>query len=82
MERDDRRQIESLEARLTTAASAAAHPDLVGDLGVLAELYLRADSYVPALETLERVLALPELAAPGDPRRLALEIKAVEGYGE
>jgi len=78
LERDEQNRIQRLEARLTTAASSAAQPDLVGDLGALAELYLRADSYVPALETLERVLALPELAAAADPRRLALEIKAVE----
>ncbi len=48
------------------------------DLESLAELYLRADSYVPALETLEKLLERPELRDRSDARRLAIELKAVE----
>jgi tetratricopeptide (TPR) repeat protein len=44
---------------------------------MLADLYLQADSYVPALETIERLLSLPGARALSPARRAALEAKAV-----
>src|SRR5262245_7508564 len=44
---------------------------------MLADLYLQADSYVPALETIERLLSLPGARSLSPARRAALEMKAV-----
>ena len=72
----DRSRIASLEERLASAPGSAGAPT-PADLEALADLYLHADYYVPALETLDRLLSLP--AAPGLSRvsRAAIESKAV-----
>ncbi|HKB47780.1 MAG TPA: hypothetical protein VKC57_08790, partial [Ktedonobacterales bacterium] len=44
---------------------------------MLADLYMQADSYQPALKTIERLLALPGARALSDGRRIALESRAV-----
>jgi DNA-binding NtrC family response regulator/Tfp pilus assembly protein PilF len=75
---EDDRRIRDLEGRLTSAPPVKRGSSGLEDLETLAELYLRADSYVPALETLESLLARPELAGRDDPRRLAIEVKTVE----
>ena len=49
----------------------------MADLEMLADLYLQADSYQPALKTIERLLALPGARALSGGRRIALESKAV-----
>jgi DNA-binding NtrC family response regulator/Tfp pilus assembly protein PilF len=75
---EERHRIQDLEGRLTAAPTSGLGPEELTDLETLADLYLRADSYVPAVETLERVLALDELSDPADTRRLAIECKVVE----
>jgi DNA-binding NtrC family response regulator/Tfp pilus assembly protein PilF len=47
------------------------------ELEMLADLYLQADSYVPALETIQRVLTLPQARSLSASRRAALEAKAI-----
>src|SRR5262245_16882278 len=44
---------------------------------MLADLYLQADSYVPALETIDRLLSLPEARTLTPTQRAVLETKAV-----
>src|SRR5262245_20475260 len=44
---------------------------------MLADLYMQSDSYLPALETIDRLLSLPASRQLTPERRLALEAKAV-----
>src|SRR5499427_255363 len=44
---------------------------------MLADLYMQSDSYLPALETIDRLLSLPASRRLAPERRLALEAKAV-----
>ena len=53
-------------------------PEGLEDLETLVDFYLQADSYVPALETLESILRLEALRDPTDPRRISIECKSVE----
>ena len=72
----DRIRISNLEQRLAVTPEGGAHsrPE---ELELLADLYIQADSYVPALETIERLLTLPEGRTLSPTRRAALESKAV-----
>ena len=49
----------------------------MAELEMLADLYLQADSYVPALETIQRLLALPQARSLTASRRAAFEAKAI-----
>jgi len=84
----DRNRIAELEARLAPAQEAASGPSTSGgpgdpgraelaELELLADLYMQADSYVPALETIERLLALPAARTLSLCRRAALESRSV-----
>jgi len=73
---DDRNRIAELEERLAVAQDQPGRTALA-ELEMLADLYMQADSHVPALETIERLLALPVARTLGDDRRAALEIKAL-----
>ncbi len=71
-----RNQIAHLEEKL------AQGPDSLGtrallDLEMLADLYLQADYYMPALETIDRLLSLPAARGLSRARRTALESKAI-----
>ena len=71
----DPTRIAQLEERLSVSS-------LTGGAGLLefemlADLYLQADSYTPALETIDRLLALPAARTLSPTRRAALESKAV-----
>jgi DNA-binding NtrC family response regulator/tetratricopeptide (TPR) repeat protein len=70
---DERRRLEHLEHRLTSATAAGSGRST--DLETLADLYFQSDHYEPALETIERLLASPEAGALSPARRLALELK-------
>ena len=59
---DERRRLEHLEHRLTSAPQAAG-PGRSTDLETLADLYFQSDHYEPALETLEILLESPEVAS-------------------
>ena len=72
----DEQRIAQLEQRLAVNAHFAHHP-AVAELEMLADLYLQADSYTPALETIDRLLALPEARALSALRRAGLESKAI-----
>ena len=72
----DQDRIAHLEERLavgplTTGRSA------VSELEMLADLYLEADSYMPALETIERLLSLPDARTLSRSRRAAIGSKAI-----
>jgi DNA-binding NtrC family response regulator len=73
---DDRKDITRLEERLVSARANAAR-DALAELEMLADLYIQADSHVPALETIDRLLGLPEARTLSTSRRAALESKAV-----
>ena len=73
---DDRNQIVHLEERLARESSPQGGPGLAA-LEMLADLYIQADSYLPALETMDRLLSLPGARALSPERRAALELKAV-----
>jgi len=68
-------RIESLEQRLVGVPDVPAQA--LEDLEMLADLYLQADSHVPALETIDRLLSLPAARDLSVPRRAALELKAI-----
>jgi DNA-binding NtrC family response regulator/tetratricopeptide (TPR) repeat protein len=72
----DSNRIAHLEGRLAVA-SEKARPAAISELEMLADLYLQADSYMPALETIERLLSLPAARTLSATRRAALESKAV-----
>jgi two-component system NtrC family response regulator len=73
---DDRNRIAWLEDRL-----AAAPPDsgaaAMAELEMLADLYMQADNYLPALETIDRLLSFPAVRTLSRERRSAIEAKAV-----
>jgi DNA-binding NtrC family response regulator len=71
----DPRRIADLEERL--AAPPVAGGSSLAEFEMLADLYLQADSYVPALETIQRVLALPQARSLSASRKAALEAKAI-----
>jgi DNA-binding NtrC family response regulator len=71
----DHDRIASLEERLAFAAPRA--NQRVADLSMLVDLYLQADSYVPALETIDRLLELPEARGLSAARRAVLDSKAM-----
>jgi DNA-binding NtrC family response regulator len=71
----DPRRIADLEERLAT--STVVEGGSLAEFEMLADLYLQADSYVPALETIQRVLALPQARSLSLGRRAALEAKAI-----
>jgi len=72
----DPKRIAHLEGRLAVAPDTARETAL-SELEMLADLYLQADSYMPALETIERLLSLPAARGLSPTRRAALESKAV-----
>ena len=79
---DDRNRIAELEDRLAVAPGPGESPEvgvgaLLADLETLADLYIHSDSYVPAFETIERLLALPAARSLSVGRRAALESRAV-----
>jgi DNA-binding NtrC family response regulator len=47
------------------------------DLEMLADLYVQADSHLPALETIDRLLSLPAARGLSAARRASLELKAI-----
>jgi DNA-binding NtrC family response regulator/Tfp pilus assembly protein PilF len=71
----ERDRIASLEGRLAARPAMPATP--LEDLELLADLYIRAESHLPALETLDRLLSLPAARALSPERRAAIELKAV-----
>ena len=72
----DRNDIAHLEERLATASARGGEQSL-GDLELLADLYIQADHYMPALETIDRLLSLPAARTLSRTRRAALEGRAV-----
>jgi DNA-binding NtrC family response regulator len=72
----DRIRISNLEQRLATTPEAGVYAR-PAELELLADLYIQADTYTPALETIQRLLTLPEARALSTSRRVALELKAV-----
>ena len=71
----DPTRIAQLEERLSVSPLTEGKALL--EFEMLADLYLQADSYVPALETIDRLLALPAARTLSPTRRAALESKAV-----
>ncbi len=71
---DERKRIEDLEGRLVSSEEPKAR-GRIAELEALADLYLQSDQYVPALETLEALLARPEAARLAPARKLALAVK-------
>ncbi len=69
-------RIAQLEERLADRAQTE-RDSAVADLELLADLYVQADSYLPALETIERLLASPGARTLSASRRVAIESKAV-----
>ena len=75
MSKDDRNVIAHLEERL--AQSPDPSGDALAELEMLADLYIQADSHLPALETIDRLLSLPAARTLSATRRAALESKAI-----
>jgi len=69
-------RIVQLESRLASDPSPQREP-AVSELEMLADLYLQADHYTPALETIERLLERPEARALSADRRAGLESKCI-----
>ncbi|MBI1798348.1 MAG: sigma 54-interacting transcriptional regulator [Candidatus Eisenbacteria bacterium] len=76
MPNDDRNVIAHLEHRLVREPDASSS-DALAELEMLADLYLQADSHLPALETIDRLLSLQAAGTLSASRRAALESKAV-----
>ena len=76
MPRDERDRITHLEERLVESPRGGVSA-AVAELEMLADLYLQADSYLPALEVIQRLLASAEVQALSADRRAAFESKAI-----
>jgi DNA-binding NtrC family response regulator/Tfp pilus assembly protein PilF len=76
VQKDDRNVIAHLEERLALR-SEETRDDALAELEMLADLYIQADSHLPALETIDRLLSLPAARTLSRARRAALESKAV-----
>ena len=85
---DDRNRIAELEERLAPPRGAdrgsspsngaeAAGESVLAELEMLSDLYMQADSNVPARETIERLLALPAARTLSFSRRAALESRVI-----
>jgi two-component system NtrC family response regulator len=72
----DRNEIVNLEVRLAKGPVTHGAQSPV-ELEMLADLYLQADEYLPALETIDRLLSLPAARALSWTRRTAIETKAI-----
>ncbi len=72
----DRSRIAFLEERLA-ALPGDTGEQTPAELEVLADLYLQADYYLPALETIDRLLSLPGARSLSRVRRTAIESMAV-----
>ena len=70
-------RIAEIEERVATGAEHQLR-DVVTDLELLADLYMQADSHLPALETIQRLLDSPGARTLSPARRAAIESKAVE----
>ena len=75
MPKDARNVIAHLEQRLAGEAEVA--PDAMAEFELLADLYIQADSYLPALELIGQLLSRPEARTLSLTRRVAIELKAV-----
>src|SRR5882672_829126 len=71
----DPRRIADLEERLATPPAIG--NGSIAELEMLADLYLQGDSYVPALETIQRLLSLPQARSLSAAGRATLEAKAI-----
>ncbi len=71
---DERKRIEDLEGKLVSSEEPKVRGRMA-ELEALADLYLQSDQYVPALETLDALLARPEAARLAPARRIALTVK-------
>jgi transcriptional regulator with AAA-type ATPase domain/Tfp pilus assembly protein PilF len=71
----ERDRIASLERRLEERP--ATPETLLEDLARLADLYVQVDGYLPALETLDRLRALPAARRLSPARRVAFDLKAI-----
>ncbi len=72
----DVNRIAQLEERLASGTDREREPALT-ELEMLADLYLQADHYTPALEIIERLLARPEVRALPVDRRAGLCSKCI-----
>src|SRR5437867_7191860 len=72
----DVNRIAQLEEQIASGSDREREPAL-SDLEMLADLYLQADHYTPALETIERLLARPEARELSVSRRAGLESKCI-----
>jgi hypothetical protein len=69
-------RIAEIEERVAVSAEDQREAALA-DLELLADLYLQADSHLPALETIQRLLDSPGARTLSAARRAAIESKAV-----
>jgi len=69
-------RIAELEERVATGAEK--DRDGMADLELLADLYMQADSHLPALETIQLLLDSPGARTLSPARRAAIESKAVD----
>jgi len=77
-------RIAEIEERVAVRADRE-RDAVMADLELLADLYMQADSHLPALETIQRLLDCPGARSLSAARRAAIESKAVEcrlGRGE
>jgi DNA-binding NtrC family response regulator/Tfp pilus assembly protein PilF len=72
----DPKRIVLLEERLASGPGSSGD-SVPAELELLADLYLEADAYVPALETIDRLLSLPAARALSRDHRAAIESRAV-----
>ncbi len=70
-------RIAELEERVAVRAETE-RAAAIADLELLADLYLQADSHLPALETIQRLLDSPGARTLSAARRAAIESKAVD----
>ncbi len=71
-------EIKRIEKRLETLRGVPANPEYLERLELLADLYLKQDSYEPALEYLEEILGEAHRIHIADEQRIRLQLKVVE----
>jgi two-component system, NtrC family, response regulator len=71
-------EIQRIEKKLETLRSVSGNPEYLERLELLADLYLKEDSYEPALEYLEEILSETHRLHISDKKRILLQMRVVD----
>jgi tetratricopeptide (TPR) repeat protein len=71
-------EIQRIEKKLEILRSVSGSPEYLERLELLADLYLKEDSYEPALEYLEEILSETHRLQISDKKRILLQMRVID----